>query len=65
MSFAEFGHVYALQDQVKAEDKVLVEATKSPIVLGLGATDALIGEHKAKTRPCYRSGFCKGKYYNR
>lgn len=48
MSFAEFGHVYALQDQVKAEDKVVVETTKSPIALGLGATDALIGNTKQK-----------------
>jgi hypothetical protein len=46
-------------DQFKAEDKIIVEATKSPIVLGLEATGALIWNTTQKPDPLENRAFAK------
>lgn len=47
-------------DQFKAEDKLIVEAIKSPIVLGLEATGALIWNTTQKPDPVKDRAFEKG-----
>ena len=49
-------------DQFKAEDKVIVEATKSPIVRGLEATGALVWNTTQKPDSKENRAFAKTNY---